>query len=74
MVGEHYSSQGNRPRVMGKTVMTASEYAGRNDDKLKLSNGDDLVITSNAHEVNIGCVTVTWAAWEVLKRKVEGLK
>lgn len=60
-----------RNALMGRTLMTKGEYGG---DELMLDNGEVVAVTANSHELHIGCVAITWKAWEALLRRVKQIE
>ena len=57
-----------RGSIFHRTLMTEGEH--RKNDGLVLDNGEKVTVSANAHEIKIGCVTITWPAWERLKQMV----
>jgi len=62
----------DRHSIMGRTLMTKGEYGS--GDELMLDNGEAVAVTANSHELHIGCVTITWKAWEALLRRVKQIE
>jgi hypothetical protein len=60
-------------QMMGRTLLTRAEYHNTSDE-LVLDNGEAVKITANAHELKIGCVTITWKAWELIQKRVRQIE
>lgn len=61
------------PNIYHHTISTRAEYHNTRDE-LVLDNGEAVTISGNASELKIGCVTITWKAWDLIQRRVRQIE